>query len=516
MKYFESFVSDANAIVWSDALIFFLMAVGIYFSVRMRFFQIRMVKEMVRLMLRGKKSKEGISSFQALAVSLSGRVGTGNIAGVATAIFLGGPGAVFWMWLVAFLGASSAFIESTLGQIYKRNENGQYRGGPAYYIEKGFKNKGLGRIYASVFAIATILATGFLLPGVQSNSIASAVNNAFGLSHSWMGAILVVMLGLIIFGGIRTIARVAEYVVPFMAIGYVSIALVVVIINFGQLPEVFGLIFSSAFGLNATFGGIMGATISMGIKRGVFSNEAGQGTGPHPAAAAEVSHPSGQGLVQAFSVYIDTLFVCSATAFIILSTGMYNVKGPGDELIVNHGVFYLQDGVRHVDGSAMYTQAAVDKAFSGREEFDINYRGVGSYIVAIALFFFAFTTLMAYYYIAETNIVYLTRKRGGPLLMFLLKIGILAVVYFGCVRTARLAWDLGDLGVGIMAWLNIIAILILQKPALKAFKDYEAQRKHTERPVFSPEKLGIPNADFWEKEYKDDRAKTNADVADKM
>ena len=501
MEYFENFVSGANAIVWSNVLIFFLLAVGIYFSVRMRFFQIRMVKEMVRVMLGGRKSQEGISSFQALAVSLSGRVGTGNIAGVATAIFLGGPGAVFWMWLVAFLGASSAFVESTLAQIYKRNENGQYRGGPAYYIEKGFGNKTVGRIYAVIFSLATILATGFLLPGVQSNSIASAVNNAFGLSHSWTGVILVVLLGLVIFGGIRTIARVAEYVVPFMAIGYVVVALVVVIINFDQLPDVFGLIFSSAFGLNATFGGIMGATVSMGVKRGLFSNEAGQGTGPHPAAAAEVKHPATQGLVQAFSVYIDTLFVCSATAFMILSTGMYNVKGPGDELIVDNGVYYLQDGVRHVDGSAIYTQAGVDKAFSGQQAFDINFHGVGSYTVAITLFFFAFTTLMAYYYIAETNIAYLTRKRGGPLMMFLLKIGILSVVYVGCVRTATMAWSLGDLGVGIMAWLNIIAILILQKPALKAFKDYEDQRKRTDDPVFSAEKLGIENADFWEKEY---------------
>lgn len=501
MEYFEGFVSQANAIVWSDVLIFVLLGVGIYFSFRMRFFQIRMVKEMVRVMLGGKKSMEGISSFQALAVSLSGRVGTGNIAGVATAIFLGGPGAIFWMWLVAFLGAGSAFIESTLAQIYKRNVKGQYRGGPAYYIEKGFRNKKVGKVYASVFAIATILATGFLLPGVQSNSIASAVNNAFGLNHTWMGVILVVMLGLIIFGGIRTIARVAEYVVPFMAVGYVIIALIVMVMNYDQVPRVFGLIFSSAFGLNATFGGIMGATISMGVKRGVFSNEAGQGTGPHPAAAAEVTHPASQGLVQSFSVYIDTLFVCSATAFMILSTGMYNVKGPGDDLIVNHGVYYLQDGVRHVDGSAMYTQAAVDKAFSGKEAFDINYTGVGSYTVAIALFFFAFTTLMAYYYIAETNVAYLTRKRGGPLLMFLLKVGILGVVFFGCIRTAKLAWDLGDLGVGIMAWLNIIAIVILQKPALSAFRDYENQRKVTDNPVFDPGKLGIENADFWENGY---------------
>lgn len=502
MEYFENFVSGANAIIWSDVLIFFLMAVGTYFSVRMRFFQVRMVREMIRLMLGGKKSSAGISSFQALAVSLSGRVGTGNIAGVATAIFLGGPGAVFWMWLVAFLGSSSAFIESTLAQIYKVNEQGQYRGGPAFYIEKGIRKKKLGKLYAIVFAVATIIATGLLLPSVQSNSIASAVNNAFNIDRTWTGIILMAMLGLIIFGGIRTIARVAEYVVPFMAIGYVGLAIGVIIINFDQLAEVFGSIFSSAFGLNATFAGMLGSTISMGVKRGVFSNEAGQGTGPHPAAAAEVSHPANQGLVQAFSVYIDTLFVCSATAFIILSTGMYNVQGPGGDLIINNGVYYLQDGIQHFDGSAIYTQAAVDKAFTGREEFDPAYRGIGSYTVAIALFFFAFTTLMAYYYIAETNVAYLTRKRGGPLLMFLLKLGILISVFTGCVKTAKLAWDLGDLGVGLMAWLNIIAILILQKPALKAFRDYEEQKKQNREPVFDPMLLGIENADFWEKRMK--------------
>ena len=503
MEYFENFVAGANAIIWSDVLIFFLMAVGTYFSIRMRFFQVRMVGEMVRLMLGGKKSAAGISSFQALAVSLSGRVGTGNIAGVATAIFIGGPGAVFWMWLVAFLGASSAFIESTLAQVYKQKEKGQYRGGPAYYIEKGIKNKKVGRIYAIVFAISTILATGFLLPGVQSNSIASAVSNAFNIEHSWTGIILVVMLGLIIFGGIRTIARVAEYVVPFMAIGYVALAIAVAVINYEQLPSVFGLIFSSAFGLNATFGGLIGSTISMGVKRGVFSNEAGQGTGPHPAAAAEVSHPANQGLVQAFSVYIDTLFVCSATAFIILSTGMYNVKGPGDELIINNGIYYMQDGIRHYDGSAIYTQAAVDKALSGQEYFDPGYQGLGSYTVAIALFFFAFTTLMAYYYIAETNVAYLTRRRGGPLLMFILKAGILTSVFIGCVKTAKVAWDLGDLGVGLMAWLNIIAILILQKPALRCLRDYEQQKKSGVEPTFDPHKLGIANAEFWETRPKE-------------
>ncbi len=457
---------------------------------------------MVKLLFQGDKSKAGISSFQALAVSLSGRVGTGNIAGVATAIFIGGPGAVFWMWMVAFLGSGSAFIESTLGQIFKKKEHGEYRGGPAFYIEKGFKNKSIGKTYAIVFAIATIMATGLFLPGVQSNSIASAIKSAFAIKYVWTGALLVVLLGLIIFGGIKTIANVAQYVVPFMAIAYILVAVVVLVMNYSMIPEVFGLIISSAFGAKATFAGIVGAMISIGVKRGVYSNEAGQGTGPHPAAAAEVSHPAKQGLVQAFSVYVDTLFVCSATAFMILITGMYNVKGPDEgQLLVDNGVYYMQDGVKHVDGSPTYTQAAIDKAFSGQETFHEDYVGTGSYLVAIALFFFAFTTLMAYYYIAETNVAYLTQKRGGPLLMFLLKIGILTAVFFGCIRTAKLAWDLGDLGVGVMAWLNVIAIIILQKPALLSLKDYEKQKAAGKDPVFDPVSLGIRDADFWENEY---------------
>ena len=503
----EDFVRMANSIIWSNALIYLLLIVGTYFSLRMRFFQLRMIKDMVRQMVSGSKSTAGVSSFQALTVALSGRVGTGNIAGVATAIFIGGPGAVFWMWAVAFLGSGSAFVESTLGQIYKRKEKGEYRGGPAYYIEKGFKNKKIGKWYAFIFAISTILACGILLPGVQSNSIASTVKSAFAINTTWTGIVLALLLGLIIIGGIKTIANVTQYVVPFMAIAYMLVALIIMAMYYEKIPEVFSLILSSAFGANATFAGIVGAMISIGVKRGVYSNEAGQGTGAHPAAAAEVSHPAKQGLVQAFSVYIDTLFVCSATAFMILVTGMYNVKGPAqDQLLVDNGVYSLREGIKQVEGSAVYTQAAIDKAFSsGQETFHHEYVGTGSYFVAIALFFFAFTTLIAYYYIAETNVAFIIAKRkAGPLLMFLLKLVIMASVFFGCVRTATVAWDLGDMGVGIMAWLNVIAILILQRPALLAMKDYEKQKKSGKDPVFDPVALGIRNAEFWEHEYVPD------------
>lgn len=505
MIYFERFVTAANAVIWSNALIYLLLLVGVYFSWRMQFFQVRLIKDMVKLLFEGDRSKAGISSFQALSVSLSGRVGTGNIAGVATAIYIGGPGAIFWMWMVAFLGAGSAFVESTLAQIYKTKEGGEYRGGPAYYIEKGFKQKGVGRVYAIVFAVCTIVATGLLLPGVQSNGISAAVNSAFNIEPLYTGLLLAVLLGLIIFGGIKAIANVAQYVVPFMALGYILVALAVLAINFKLIPDVFVLIISSAFGAKATFAGILGSMIAIGVKRGVYSNEAGQGTGAHPAAAAEVSHPAKQGLVQAFSVYIDTLFICSATAFMILVTGMYNVQGPQGELLVDNGVHYVQDGVKHKDGSATYTQAAIDKAFSGQADFDPSYVGAGSYFVAIALFFFAFTTLMAYYYIAETNVAYLTKRRGARIMMLLLKIGIVTAVFFGCIRTATLAWDLGDMGVGIMAWLNVIAIILLQKPALRALKDYEKQKAQGNDPVFDPQALGIHHATFWEEKVREEK-----------
>lgn len=320
----EKIVTFLNDLVWSKPLVYGLLLTGILFSLRMRFFQVRHFKEMIRLMFQGEKSPSGITSFQAIAMSLAGRVGTGNIVGVSTAIFIGGPGAVFWMWISAFLGASSAFIESTLGQIFKREDKGEYRGGPAYYIEYGIGGK-FGKIYGLVFAIVTVISVGLLLPGVQSNAIASSMHNAFNVPNWIVAIIVVIILALIIFGGLRSIANVATAVVPFMAVIYILMAIVIIIINIQHVPALFALIFKSAFGLQSAFGGIVGAMIEIGVKRGLYSNEAGQGTGPHAASAAEVSHPTKQGLVQSFSVYVDTLFVCTATALIILLSGTYNV-----------------------------------------------------------------------------------------------------------------------------------------------------------------------------------------------
>ena len=471
-------VNFLNGLIWSKALIALCLGAGLYFSIRTRFLQIRQFREMVRLMFAGKKSDAGVSSFQALAMSLSGRVGIGNIAGVATAITFGGPGAVFWMWISALFGASTSYVECTLAQIYKEKDNeGRYRGGPAYYIEKAM---GL-RWYALAFAFATVLATGVLLPGIQANGIAESVSNAWGVDPRVSAALIVIALGTIIIGGVTRIARFAEIVVPFMALSYILVALVIMLINIESVPAIFGLIVKSAFGLEAAFGAVLGLAVEWGVKRGVYSNEAGQGSGPHAAAAAEVSHPAKQGFVQAFAIYVDTLFVCSATAFMILATGRYNVTHPDGSAIV--------ENLPGMGAGPGYTQAAIESVLPG----------FGQSFVALAITFFAFTTIVAYYYMAETNVQYLNRNAAPGWVIMLLKLAIMASVTYGAIRSATLAWGLGDIGVGLMAWLNIIAILIVQKPALLALKDYESQKRAGNEPIFDPIALGIKNATFWEK-----------------
>ncbi len=493
----ESLLASINGIIWSKALIFMCLGAGIFFTIRTRFMQVRGFVEMFRLTVSGESSAAGVSSFQALAMSMAGRIGIGNIAGVATAIAFGGPGAVFWMWVMGFLGASTSYVECTLAQIYKvKDAEGRYRGGPAYYIEKAMGLKW----YALLFAFATIIATGFLMPGVQANAIADSVANACqgtalcgAMDGQWMGLPardalklgigtgVALMLAVIIFGGVKRIANFAEVVVPFMAGGFILMALTVMVLNADKVPEMFGLIFSSAFGTHAAFGALLGLAVEWGVKRGVYANEAGQGTGPHAAAAAEVSHPAKQGYVQAFAIYIDTMLVCTSTAFLVLASGMYNVHAPD-------GVAMLHSGLPGVEPGPGFAQAAVESILPGW----------GAGFVALALFFFAFTTIMAYYYMAETNLTYVAGTgRTHPLAILLLRLGIMAMVVFGAFHNATQAWALGDIGVGLMAWLNIIAILILHKPAMLALRDYEAQKKAGKDPVFDPDALGIRNADFW-------------------
>lgn len=471
----EQAVSFLNDIIWSKALIYLCLGTGLWFSLRTRFLQVRHIGLMMRLLFRGESSERGVSPFQAFALAISGRVGTGNIAGVAAAIAMGGPGAVFWMWTIAFLGAGSAFVEAALAQIYKEEIGGQFRGGPAYYIERGLGMKW----YAVLFAISTIVATGLLLPGVQANSIGTAVENAFSLPPVWTGGIVAALLGLIIFGGVKRLANAAQLMVPFMAGGYILMALVVMVVHLGEVPAMFALIFKSAFGAEAAFGGIVGMAISWGVKRGIYSNEAGQGTAPMAAGAAEAKHPASQGLIQAFSVYVDTWFVCSATAMMILLTGTYNVASPTGG--------FIREGLPGVVHGPGFTQAAVDSVLPG----------VGGAFVAIALFFFAFTTLMAYYYYSETSLAYLRRNAASPKLFNTMRIVFLAVVFYGTFHTADVAWAMGDIGVGLMAWLNIVAILLLTRPALACLRDYESQLKAGREPVYVARTSGVDNASLW-------------------
>lgn len=460
----KEIVSAINDVIWSPALVVLLVCAGLYFSIGTRFVQIRKIGEMVRILFpkkeKRKNSEEGISSFEAFCVALSGRVGTGNIVGVATAIAIGGPGAIFWMWVVAFLGASTAFVESTLSQIYKFKHDGIWRGGPALYIYKGLNCKWLG----IVFAVATIIGSGICCTTVQANGMANAMTNSFSIPAMTGGIILAVLIGLVIIGGIRRISKVASIVTPFMALGYILVAVIVLAINWRAIPGAFGSIITNAFGINPLCGGILGATIEMGVKRGLFSNEAGQGTGAIPSASADVEHPVQQGLAQSFSVYIDTLLVCTATALMILTSGSFNVidQETGEMLVANAPEL----GNNYV----AYTQTAVDTALGG----------VGSSFVCISLIFFVFTTVMAYFFYSESSIMFLCRhtdKKIEKLILNCFKVLFLAAIIFGAMNEADLVWTLADIGVGTMAWINIAAILLLSPKAFKALKEYDSLKK---------------------------------------
>ena len=444
----EKLVDSIYNVVWSPALIVILVGAGLYFTIRTRCVQVRRVGLMARLLFGKQKegTEKGFSSFQAFCVALSGRVGTGNIVGVATAIAIGGPGAVFWMWLIAFLGASTAFMESTLAQIYKFDHHGGWRGGPASYIEGGLHQRWLGIL----FAIFTIIGYGTLLAMVQSNSVASAFSNSFNINPAVTGVVVVVLLALVVIGGVKRIANVASIVTPFMALAYIVMAFVIIIANRQAVPGVFASIFKCAFGIGPAAAGMLGSAISMGVKRGLFSNEAGQGGGAIVSGSAAVKHPAQQGLVQAFSVYVDTLLVCTATALMILCTG--------------------SNGLDFGENYVAYTQTAIDTVFSG----------FGGPFVSVALAFFTFTTIMAYYFYSETSIIYLCDKwhiAGGvkeKIIIWIYRIVIFTALILGACTGSGLVWTIGDIGLGLTTWINIIVLLILCPQALKALKDYES------------------------------------------
>ncbi len=451
----NTIIDFLNTIFWGYILIYGLLAAGIVFTVRLGFLQFRHFGEMFRVIVQAPATdKEGISPFQALCTSLASRVGTGNIAGVAVALNLGGPGAVFWMWMVALVGMATAYSESTLAQLYKvHGPAGLYRGGPAFYIAKGLKMPWLG----SVFSLCLILSFGLVFNAVQANSIADAMSGAFGIPKLATGMVLVVITGIVIFGGIRKIATVAEYVVPFMAGGYLLVALYVVVTHLALVPGVLGHIIGSAFGFQEAGAGIAGgiaAAMLNGVKRGLFSNEAGMGSAPNIAAAAvpRPHHPSSQGFVQALGVFIDTLVICSCTALMILLSGAYV---PGGELT-----------------GTQLTQVAMSKHIGA----------AGPYFVALAIFFFAFTSIIGNYSYSEMAMVYL--GAGNPTGLLLLRCALLAMVVWGTLQAVATVFNIADASMGLMATINLIAVLALSGTVVKLTKDYFNQRKAGVEPRF--------------------------------
>lgn len=457
---FSRIVQIINDIVWSPALVGLLIAAGLFLTVGTRFVQVRHFPEMLRSLFARKAGKgSGISSFEAFCMALSGRIGTGNIVGVATAIAFGGPGAVFWMWLIAFFGAATAFSESTLAQLYNFSHKTVFRGGPFSYIEKGLKARWLG----IAFAIVCIIGYGLSGPTVQANGLSSALNNSFGVPPLWGGLGLALVLALVIFGGVKSISRVAKVVTPFMALGYIVLSLIVIFTHLDAVPAVFGMIFKGAFGLDSAFGGILGSTIVMGVKRGIYSNEAGQGSGAIVSASADVSHPVKQGLAQSFSVYVDTLLVCTATALMILICGSYNVIDSAT------GEILVASAPELGNNYAGFTQAAVDSLLPG----------LGGKFISIALLFFVFTTIMAYYFYCESAIIYLSSGREGKgekLGVFLMRLAIIGAVIFGALKEADVIWQVGDIGVGICAWINVIAVILLSPKVFSALRNYEKNK----------------------------------------
>ena len=449
-------IASINDLLWTYILIIMLLGCAIWFTIRTRFVQFHMLKEMIRLLGESTSKSQGnehhVSSFQAFAISLASRVGTGNLAGVATAISIGGPGSVFWMWIIALLGASSAFVESTLAQLYKVRGKDSFIGGPAYYMKKGLKQPWMG----IVFAILIIFTFAFSFNTVQSNTICAAFEQAFQMDNTIMGIILTSLTVLIIFGGIQRIAKVSSIIVPLMALGYILLAFTIVLLNITRLPEVIEIIIANAFGWEQALGGGIGIALMQGIKRGLFSNEAGMGSAPNVAATADVSHPVKQGLIQTLGVFTDTLIICTCTAFIILFSGMYtNGETNGIQL----------------------TQMALDNEIGSG----------GTFFVAIAILFFAFSSIIGNYFYGEANLRYITENKR-IILLFRILSG--SMVMFGALASLDLVWGIADICMGLMAIFNLIAITLLGKYAFRLLEDYRSQKRNgIKEPVFTKDKM---------------------------
>lgn len=442
MPEVKIYIDAVNDFMWSYLLIAMLLGCAVYFTWRTKFVQFRSLREMLSLLIDGAQKpndgKKHVSSFQAFAISIASRVGTGNLAGVATAIAVGGAGAVFWMWVIALLGSVNAFVESALAQLYKRKDKDSFIGGPAYYMQYGLGRRWMGVL----FAMLIVVTFGFSFNSVQSNTICAAWEKAFSIDHVWMGIIITVATVMVVFGGIRRIAAVSSWLVPVMAVGYVLLAIVIVVMNIAELPNVLIHIVKSAFGWEQALGGGVGAALMQGIKRGLFSNEAGMGSAPNVAATAAVSHPVKQGLIQALGVFTDTLLICSCTAFIIL------VSTPDSSSL---------NGIQ-------LTQTAFTEQLGG----------MGEIFVAVAILLFAFSSIIGNYYYGEANIRFITSRREYILLYRVL---VVAMVMCGALMSLDLAWSLADVTMGLMTICNLVAIVLLGRNAVWLLNDYRRKKR---------------------------------------
>lgn len=454
-------VGPANDFLWTYILIGVLLLIGAYFTIRTKFVQVRLFGEMFRLIVEKKEGDDGVSPFQAFTISAASRVGTGNITGVALAIGIGGPGAVFWMWIIAIIGMATAFVESTLAQVYKVKDGDTFRGGPAYYMQKALGWRKLG----IVFAILLTLCFGFIFNAVQSNTISQSFNDVFGIPDWVIGLSLVLLTAVIIFGGVKRIVKVTQMIVPVMAVLYILVAAYIVIMNITEVPAMFKLIVEHAFGIKEIVGGGIGAAMMQGIRRGLFSNEAGMGSVPNAAATANISHPAKQGLVQSLGVFFDTIIICSATAFIILLADLY---GTGEK-----------DGI-------LLTQASMA----------VHVGAWAPYFIAIAILFFAFSSIVGNYYYGETNIEFINAHKSW---MTIYRVLVLGMVMFGALAKVDVVWSMADLFMGMMAILNLFVIVVLGKVAFKVLDDFSVQRKKGLNPVFKASSVpGLKGAECWE------------------
>jgi len=469
MDFLNSIIGQINTVLWSYVLIALLILSGLFYTLRTGFAQGRLLGDMVAL-ITGKLSslKDGekkvagqVTGFQAFCIAVASHVGTGNLAGVAIAVVIGGPGALFWMWIIALLGGATSLIENTLAQTYKVKEGNGFRGGPSYYMEKALGQKTLGYI----FSVIVIVTFAFVFNTVQANTIAQAFETSFNMSSTIAGIILAGLTALIIFGGLNRIANVVGFMVPIMAIGYVVVALYVLIVNIVHIPGLFMSIIEAAFGLKQAVGGAIGVAMLQGIKRGLYSNEAGMGSAPNAAATSNVSHPVKQGLLQAFGVFVDTILICSATGFIVLLYPEYNTIG--------------EKGIK-------LTQLALS--------YSVGNWGAG--FITLCIFLFAFSSLVGNYYYGEANLEFLTKNKTSMLIFRILTV---ACVYLGSVASLGLVWDIADVSMGIMALMNIIVIAILSPKAVAIINDYIKQRKEGKNPVFRAKDIpGLENTECWD------------------